>query len=62
VAALDATAGLLGAPDCASFAIWAAVLGGIIGAFMAVQSIQITNASLLDPAIQVRLRRYVVGV
>jgi hypothetical protein len=36
----------------------AAVVGGIIGAaFLAVLSIGITRASLLDPAIQVRLRR-----
>jgi DHA2 family multidrug resistance protein len=48
LAALDATAGQLGAPDRASFATWAAVFGGIIGAFMAVLNIQITNASLLD--------------
>ena len=48
MAALDVTAGQLGAPDRASFATWAAVFGGIIGAFMAVLNIQITNASLLD--------------
>jgi DHA2 family multidrug resistance protein len=48
VAALDVTTGQLGAPDRASLATWAAVFGGIIGAFMAVLNIQITNASLLD--------------
>jgi DHA2 family multidrug resistance protein len=48
VAALDVTAGQLAAPDRASFATWAAVFGGILGAFMAVLNIQITNASLLD--------------
>lgn len=48
MAALDATAGRSGTPDRASFATWAAVFGGIIGAFMAVLNIQITNASLLD--------------
>ena len=42
------TEGQLRAPDRASFATWAAVFGGIIGAFMAVLNIQITNASLLD--------------
>jgi DHA2 family multidrug resistance protein len=48
VAALDVTAGQPGGADRASFATWAAVFGGIIGAFMAVLNIQITNASLLD--------------
>jgi DHA2 family multidrug resistance protein len=48
VAALDVTTGQLGTPDRASLATWAAVFGGIIGAFMAVLNIQITNASLLD--------------
>jgi MFS transporter, DHA2 family, multidrug resistance protein len=48
VAALDGTAGQVGGTDRASFTTWAAVLGGIIGAFMAVLNIQITNASLLD--------------
>jgi MFS transporter, DHA2 family, multidrug resistance protein len=33
--------------DRASFTIWAAVLGALLGAFMAVLNIQITNASLL---------------
>jgi MFS transporter, DHA2 family, multidrug resistance protein len=34
-------------PDRASFTTWAAVLGALVGAFMAVLNIQITNASLL---------------
>jgi DHA2 family multidrug resistance protein len=34
-------------PDRASFTTWAAVLGALLGAFMAVLNIQITNASLL---------------
>jgi MFS transporter, DHA2 family, multidrug resistance protein len=42
---LAATAG--GAADRASHATWAAVLGALLGAFMAVLNIQITNASLL---------------
>jgi DHA2 family multidrug resistance protein len=48
VAALEGTAGRVGGAERASAATWAAVLGGIIGAFMAVLNIQITNASLLD--------------
>src|SRR6201985_2408576 len=35
-------------PDKASPAAWIAVLAGMIGAFMAILNIQITNASLLD--------------
>jgi DHA2 family multidrug resistance protein len=35
-------------PNKASFATWVAVLAGMIGAFMAILNIQITNASLLD--------------
>src|ERR1700743_1029640 len=35
-------------PDKASAATWIAVLAGMIGAFMAILNIQITNASLLD--------------
>src|ERR1700751_3335703 len=34
--------------DRASTAAWIAVLAGMIGAFMAILNIQITNASLLD--------------
>jgi DHA2 family multidrug resistance protein len=48
VTALDPAVGELGIPERASFATWTAVFGGIIGAFMAVLNIQITNASLLD--------------
>jgi MFS transporter, DHA2 family, multidrug resistance protein len=36
-----------GIADRASFTTWAAVLGALVGAFMAVLNIQITNASLL---------------
>src|SRR5215831_17913864 len=36
------------AGDTASVAAWVAVLAGMIGAFMAILNIQITNASLLD--------------
>lgn len=42
---LDAT--IADNPDRASFTTWAAVLGALLGAFMAVLNIQITNASLL---------------
>jgi MFS transporter, DHA2 family, multidrug resistance protein len=42
---LDAT--IADSPDRASFTTWAAVLGALLGAFMAVLNIQITNASLL---------------
>jgi DHA2 family multidrug resistance protein len=42
---LDAT--FADSPDRASFTTWAAVLGALLGAFMAVLNIQITNASLL---------------
>jgi MFS transporter, DHA2 family, multidrug resistance protein len=42
---LDTTAA--DGPDRASFTTWAAVLGALVGAFMAVLNIQITNASLL---------------
>jgi MFS transporter, DHA2 family, multidrug resistance protein len=47
VTALDATAILPAATDRASIMTWAAVLGALLGAFMAVLNIQITNASLL---------------
>src|SRR5690242_17565641 len=43
------SAPLLAAPsDKASLTSWIAVLAGMIGAFMAILNIQITNASLLD--------------
>jgi DHA2 family multidrug resistance protein len=42
---LDATSA--DRPERASFTTWAAVLGALLGAFMAVLNIQITNASLL---------------
>jgi MFS transporter, DHA2 family, multidrug resistance protein len=42
---LDAT--IADASDRASFTTWAAVLGALLGTFMAVLNIQITNASLL---------------
>ncbi len=45
MAPLDATAGER--PDRASLTTWGAVLGALLGAFMAVLNIQITNASLL---------------
>jgi DHA2 family multidrug resistance protein len=45
--ALDASAGGLELSERASFANWAMVLGALLGAFMAVLNIQITNASLL---------------
>jgi DHA2 family multidrug resistance protein len=35
-------------PETASLATWIAVLAAMIGAFMAILNIQITNASLLD--------------
>jgi len=35
-------------PDKASVKVWIAVIGGLIGAFMAILNIQITNASLAD--------------
>lgn len=38
----------LRAPEKASAATWFAVLAGMIGAFMAILNIQITNASLLN--------------
>src|ERR1700722_13849557 len=44
---LEATASPLGPADRASFTTWAMVLGALLGAFMAVLNIQITNASLL---------------
>src|SRR3984957_5431585 len=44
---LEATASPLGPADRASFTTWAMVLGAMLGAFMAVLNIQITNASLL---------------
>jgi DHA2 family multidrug resistance protein len=47
MALLDATASPLGPADRASFTTWAMVLGSLLGAFMAVLNIQITNASLL---------------
>ena len=34
--------------DCASATVWIAILAAMIGAFMAILNIQITNASLLD--------------
>jgi DHA2 family multidrug resistance protein len=43
----DATASPLELPDRASLTTWAMVLGALLGAFMAVLNIQITNASLL---------------
>src|SRR5580693_6588736 len=47
MAALDAIASPGDPADRASFATWAMVLGALLGAFMAVLNIQITNASLL---------------
>src|SRR6202162_4372209 len=47
MALLEATASPLGPADRASFTTWAMVLGALLGAFMAVLNIQITNASLL---------------
>jgi DHA2 family multidrug resistance protein len=47
VTVLDAAASPLDPPDQASFTTWAMVLGALLGAFMAVLNIQITNASLL---------------
>jgi MFS transporter, DHA2 family, multidrug resistance protein len=44
---LNATASPLGPADRASFTTWVMVLGALLGAFMAVLNIQITNASLL---------------
>src|SRR6202158_3003843 len=44
---LDAFATPPDAADRASFTTWAMVLGALLGAFMAVLNIQITNASLL---------------
>ena len=41
-------AGAAPAPEKASLTTWIAVLAGMIGAFMAILNIQITNASLLD--------------
>ena len=35
-------------PDKASLTTWIAILAGMVGAFMAILNIQITNASLLD--------------
>jgi DHA2 family multidrug resistance protein len=45
--ALDAGAGAVERSERASFTTWAMVLGALLGAFMAVLNIQITNASLL---------------
>jgi MFS transporter, DHA2 family, multidrug resistance protein len=42
------TAAKSGSADRASLTSWIAVLAGMIGAFMAILNIQITNASLLD--------------
>ncbi len=47
MAVLDATASPRDSSDQASFTTWAMVLGALLGAFMAVLNIQITNASLL---------------
>src|SRR5580692_10172550 len=47
MAALDAIASPRDPSDRASFTTWAMVLGALLGAFMAVVNIQITNASLL---------------
>src|SRR5215831_8677567 len=50
-AALDALGSRVpagGAAEKASLTAWIAVLAGMIGAFMAILNIQITNASLLD--------------
>jgi MFS transporter, DHA2 family, multidrug resistance protein len=47
VTVLDATASPLGLPARANFTTWAMVIGALLGAFMAVLNIQITNASLL---------------
>ena len=41
-------AAVAGAPEKASLSSWIAVLASMIGAFMAILNIQITNASLLD--------------
>jgi DHA2 family multidrug resistance protein len=47
MAVLDATTSPVDPADRASFTAWAMVLGALLGAFMAVLNIQITNASLL---------------
>jgi DHA2 family multidrug resistance protein len=47
MAVLDATASSRDSADRASFTTWTMVLGALLGAFMAVLNIQITNASLL---------------
>ena len=47
MAMLDAIASPRASADRASFTTWAMVLGALLGAFMAVLNIQITNASLL---------------
>jgi MFS transporter, DHA2 family, multidrug resistance protein len=47
MAVLDAAASPVGSADRASFMTWAMVVGAMLGAFMAVLNIQITNASLL---------------
>src|ERR1700758_5893082 len=47
MAALDTIASPRDPADRASFTTWAMVLGALLGAFMAVLNIQITNASLL---------------
>src|SRR6202795_1392943 len=47
MAMLDAIAGPRDSADRASFTTWAMVLGALLGAFMALLNIQITNASLL---------------
>lgn len=45
---VGAGAGGADATDKASLATWIAILAGMVGAFMAILNIQITNASLLD--------------
>ena len=45
---LSASAPIAANPDRASAAVWIAVLAAMIGAFMAILNIQITNASLLN--------------
>src|SRR6202162_1333162 len=47
MAMLDAIASPRASADRASFTTWAMVLGALLGAFMAVLNIQITNSSLL---------------
>ena len=43
-----AGSGAAGITEKASLTTWIALLAGMIGAFMAILNIQITNASLLD--------------